>query len=126
MDIARTTVLTWIKKDFVEQKPCGGRRTEKLLSIHLEYLRQQIEEDCTITVKSLAEMLKNKFDLNISPEAISKRLDELCYSYKQINFQLGNINSPENKAKRKIYFFVDTLLEKLASGVEYQSLLQKK
>ena len=38
LDIARTTVLTWIK-DSVEQKPRGGRRTEKLVSTRLEYER---------------------------------------------------------------------------------------
>ena len=81
------TVLTWIKKDYVEQKPRGGGRREKLLSIHLEYLREQIEKDCTIAVKRLAEILKNKFNLNISPRAISKRLGGLCYSYKKIQLQ---------------------------------------
>ena len=113
LDIARTTVLILIKKDSVERKPCGGRRTEKLLSIHLKHLREQMEEDCTKRLKRLTEILKNKFDLNISSQAIRKRLDGLCYSYKKIHFEPGNMNSPENKTKPKI--FADALLEELVS-----------
>nr|XP_022911119.1 uncharacterized protein LOC111422125 [Onthophagus taurus] len=107
------TAYEWLKNDQEDPKPKGGSKSKKTLAID-EALVRWIEEDSTLTLKDLSNRVHNEFELRVSINTIKNWLDGKLFSLKKIRPHVANINTYENKVKRREY--VEKLLESRGNG----------
>lgn len=77
-----------------------GRRSNISVDALIRIL-DAIEEDATITLKELVQLLKTEMDIDTSKTAIHDKLEKLEYSYKNVLPIPINWNTTENKRKRQ-------------------------
>ena len=76
--------------------------------MHVDAMITWIEEDCTITLKSIKERLYQDFDVTVSLQCLSEHLNAQLFTYKCVHVPPISANSDNNKQKRKE--FVEQLL----------------
>lgn len=108
INIPQSTAYRWVSEGETQDKR-GGKRFQKITQIHLDYFVEMIENNCRITLAELTASFQQKFTISISKTTISKKLDSLCYSLKNVRHEPERANCAENKEKRKE--FVEKLLE---------------
>ena len=62
-----------------------------------------LEESPDIPLQGISDRLIVDFKVDVAPQGIAKRIDGLCYSFKQTRVEVDRMNNDENKNKRKIY-----------------------
>ena len=73
-----------------------------------------VEEDCTLTLKNICDRVHNEFQVDVCHNITKNWLYGKLFSIKAIRPQIGNMNSGENKRKRRDY--VDKILQSRANG----------
>lgn len=118
--INRNTAYAWVNKQAkgqdVEDKPRGGRRHGKVNPDMVNNMLDIIGEDPTITLKELALKISEMHGINppISVTTINNHLDGRLFTVKRVHKQAENVNTPENKVKRRIY--VERVMAALGAG----------
>ena len=79
----------------------GGVRRVKIQEEHRTFLTESIEKNPRVTLKQLAEGIREKFGLNVSNECIRLQLDNMLYTLKRIRYEPEAANTMANKEKRK-------------------------
>jgi len=104
------TAYRWVRSGNPEQQQRGGLRESrrKISNVHVDAMITWIEEDCTITLKSIKERLYQDFDVTFSLQCLSEHLNAQLFTYKCVHVQPISANSDNNKQKRKE--FVEQLL----------------
>ncbi|XP_052889313.1 uncharacterized protein LOC128297668 [Anopheles moucheti] len=86
LNINKSTVYGIIKryKDTwqIESKKRGGHRAKSLSSEAVDSIRVWIDEDCTITLKALAEKVFQQYGVRVAASTIAKEVKEFNYSFK--------------------------------------------
>ena len=79
LGVARSTVYRLLRND---NKPDmrGGSRGKRFLEEHKDFCVEQIEANPRCTLEQLKDLLKAKFNLDVSRETIWVHLDGACYS----------------------------------------------
>lgn len=107
LNIPTGTAYRWVKEG---DKPDmrGGRRHGKVTEAHRAYMVTMIEENPRTTLSEIVEGLLREFGLAVSKPTISKHLDAMLYTLKQVRFEPERANTDANKEKRRD--FVNSLL----------------
>ena len=69
----------------------------------MEAMEQWLERSPDLTLRNISNEMKIHFDIDVTPQCISKHLDGLCYSLKQTRSEPVNMNNEETKRKRQEY-----------------------
>ena len=102
---ARNIIMKYRDTGRVENLYRGGNKRQKFDEEMVEFLRNRIENKITITLEELNEALRNKLPEKpyVTTQAISKRLDGMFISLKNIRNIPENWNSVECKTERREY-----------------------
>lgn len=92
----------------------GGQRLVKKTPEIIRDLLNWIEKDCQITLKECVQKVFDKFNVTVCQNTIKNWLDGELFTLKLIRPTVQNINTDENKLKRKVY--LEKLLNAKASG----------
>ena len=68
----------------VTKKLKGGNRKKALSGEHIQFLKNWIDEDASITLKSLQAQPLERFGLSVSIKTVDNYIDEFSYSLKTI------------------------------------------
>ena len=90
----------------------GGSHGVKVTEEHQNFLAFKIEENPSITLNELKDLLMSSFSIKVTLEWVRNHLNALVYTLKDIRFGPGTVNFIVNKEKRKRY--VDKFLQLLA------------
>ena len=67
----------------------------------MNFITNKIESNPKITLQELVEVVENRFELRLSKQTISRHLDLLLYTLKDVRQEPEAANSSENKIKRQ-------------------------
>jgi len=81
----------------------GGKRPLKLLNEHITFIKESLDEDCTISLKKLQELLMEIFNLKVSLPTIQKQISRFHYSFKRVSKVAESSISEEIKKRRNLY-----------------------
>ena len=100
---ARNIIVNFCKDGRVERRPTGGRRNQKIDDEMIQYLIAKIESKPTSTLNELKQQMR--VDLpnkpHVSHQAISKKLDGLLYTVKDVRSVPEQWNTPRVKEERQ-------------------------
>lgn len=107
-DVPHATALHWVERFGGNNEPIvfvqkGGMRREKIKLEHLDHLMTALGKTPDMTLKEMAAALLDKFDVNVTPQAVKKRIDGLGYTLKKPHDEPQYMNLPKNKQKRYEY-----------------------
>lgn len=109
------SILKTYKKDGrIEKLPRGGQRFSKTNADMKQFIRDEVDKKCDITLKTLSKMVFEKFQVNLSHTTIDNCLKGFHYSLKRIKIFATRSISPEILQQRKKYAsdFQDLLANK--------------
>jgi transposase len=97
--VARTTIDRIIKRYFAEgtiaSRFKGSNRKITLTELHRDFIRNKVDEDCSISLKRLQGLLKSSFDVVVSVATIHRALDTFHYTLKRVSFIPERRNEPD-------------------------------
>lgn len=108
------TAYEWLKKEQPLPKKKGGNASAKKTPVLEDAIVRWVEEDCTLTLKNICNRLNAEFQVLVCHNTIKNWLDGKLFSVKSIRPHVGNMNSEENRRKRREY--VELLLQSRANG----------
>ncbi|XP_052890193.1 uncharacterized protein LOC128298480 [Anopheles moucheti] len=125
LNINKSTVYGIIKryKDTwqIESKKRGGHRAKSLSSEAVDSIRVWIDEDCTLTLKALAEKVFQQYGVRVAASTIAKEVKEFNYSFKMIQRVPERRNTAATIEERTAYAarFYDIAREVPVNGLVY-------
>ena len=117
MAIKRTTVHEVIKKYMkngtFERLKRGKPRVSKLDNDQIMKIKEWIDQDCTASLKMLAQKCMSEFNVSVSTTTISKHIENFSYSLKRVNLIPVRRNDEISVIDRKVYAlkFIDMTSE---------------
>ena len=107
LNVPTGTAYRWVKEG---DKPDmrGGRRHSKVTADHRKHMVAMVEGNPRITLSGIVSGIQEKFGLSLSKPTISKHLDAMMYTLKNVRFEPERANTIGNKEKRRA--FVESLL----------------
>ncbi len=97
-------ILTVFKKEGrVQKKLKGGPRRKLIGEDHKVFIKEAINNDCGITIRSWKEMLLSKFNINVFLSTISKYIEAFNFSFKKVSLDPIRRNDSINIDDRAIY-----------------------
>jgi transposase len=107
LGINRSTVYGIIKayKDDgrIQAKMRGGVQAKKLSPLHREQVKSWVDENCSLTLKSLATKCCETFNISVSQKTIDRCLADFHYTVKRTSSQPELRNSQDVLVKRADY-----------------------
>lgn len=103
LEVRYKTAYSWIRSGEVEGKSRGGNKPTVLTDEMKSMIIREVEDDPTITIKKLQSLITSGHHLLVSTMTISNFLNGQLYTIKKLYHQPQNMNTSENKAKRKMY-----------------------
>lgn len=101
--ISQRTAYRLASKQSAEYSQRGGYRQAKINNEMENSLVQMLQQNPLTTLKGYKDMLQERFNVNVSVQAIGKHLDGKGYSMKSVHHEPETMNSVTNKQKRKEY-----------------------
>ena len=101
--INRKTAEAWASAEDHLPKPRGGNRRRIINENNRETLISWLESDPQLTVKQMKERAETEMDLQVCEATISRVLNGQGFTIKKMHYEPQNMNTPENKLKRKVY-----------------------
>jgi transposase len=69
----------------IEYARRGGLRYKKLNQLHVEWIKNLIGIDCSVSLRKIAELFHIKFNFNISKSTIGRAISNFNYSFKRVS-----------------------------------------
>ncbi|KAF4685308.1 hypothetical protein FOZ60_006666 [Perkinsus olseni] len=113
--IPRSTAAGWVQRPSPKNKPRGGAKNIKLTEDHMDQVLEWISDDPFTTLRNLTDQIHVFYGIDVTPQALSRRLSGRFISLKKPHYQPAAMNTPQNKAARAV--FASSLQEKLAAGM---------
>ena len=85
------------------KKNKGGIKNQKLNNIHKNQIKEWIDENCSLSLKSLKHRVFNVFEINVCENTIRNCIQKFHYSVKRITIQPERRNNEETINLREIY-----------------------
>lgn len=79
----------------------GGDRRSKLNDDHKSFIRDLVDNDCTITLEAIARKLRESHAISVTKQTVSNCLGSFHYSLKRIAIVPEARNSDEVLTKRQ-------------------------
>lgn len=104
LNVHEATVSRIIKKynqtgSFCRKKT-GGDHRSLLNDEQKNYILQKVDENCSLTLKQLADKVFEKFNLKVSRQTIQRTLNEFHYTLKKVSLVPTDRNSPRTISLR--------------------------
>jgi transposase len=107
LSIHRSTVYAAIKvyreENRVIKKKRGGDRRKKLTDAQCEQVRLWVDDDCSLSLRRLANLCMSHFDIEISEKSIYRCLHDFHYTLKRIHCLPERRNTHETLEVRASY-----------------------
>ncbi|KAH9073972.1 hypothetical protein Ae201684P_015872 [Aphanomyces euteiches] len=81
----------------------GGSRNIKVQREHIECLLEALGETPDLTLEDMASIIATRYNVVLSPKTISLKLDGEMFSLKKKHYEPQNMNTIENKVKKKLW-----------------------
>ncbi len=101
LGVKLSTSYRWINEGD-KQDLRGGIRSMKIHEEHKTFMTESIEKNPKVTLKQLADGIRERFGLHVSCECIRLQLDNM-YTLKNVRYEPEAANTVANKEKRKIF-----------------------
>lgn len=102
-----TTIKSIIKKfedtGLMIQSVKGGAKRILMTEEHKNFIENEVDKNCSITLKSLRNLLKDRFGVEFAISTIHNNLKRLDYSFKLLCPVPQKRNDPDTLASRKDY-----------------------
>ena len=99
-NIPKSTVATMLKKGTPVKLPRGGRRPAKLEREHEDFLVELIENKPDLTLNEMVLKLRDRFNITVCVQTVSRHLNGLAFTLKEIRVEVDAVNNLANKRKR--------------------------
>ncbi|POM65674.1 Hypothetical protein PHPALM_18575, partial [Phytophthora palmivora] len=86
-------------------KDDGDCKAWKFLSVHIEYLLEELASTPELTLVQMAELDEQKFSVAITRETVRRALDARSFTVKKLYRDAVTRNSPTNSAEYVIKFY---------------------
>lgn len=107
MGFKRTSVYSIIKKyadgESVERKLKGGLRRKSLTTMHINQIKEWIDEDCSISLKKIKEKCEVELNVKVSKSTIANYIESFSYTLKRVHRIPERRNSESTIEKRALY-----------------------
>ena len=100
LGIPKSTVATILRRGGLP-KQRGGKTNVKLDDVHETFLIRKIEEKPDLTLKELADFLFSEYRVRVTPQTVSRHLDGLLFTLKDLRVEVDSVNNETNRRKRK-------------------------
>lgn len=107
------TAYRWLSNEQIIPKEKGGSKSKKTPEI-IQVLVDSVENNPSITLAELAQILFTTFNLRVCLNTVKNWLDGQLFSLKNVRRTVYNMNSAENKLKRSYY--MEHLFDARANG----------
>ena len=87
----------------IQRKKCGGNRSEVLNEEIKTSIKNWVDENCTISLKSLTEKVTVKYGLTVCENTINRALEGFYYSIKQTSLIPTRRNNDAALSARRDY-----------------------
>ncbi|XP_035908216.1 uncharacterized protein LOC118510467 isoform X1 [Anopheles stephensi] len=104
----------------IEAKKRGGNRSKLLSQQAVIDVRNWIDEDCTVTLKALAEKVFEQHGVRVSSTTIAREIKGFNYSLKMVKLLPERRNTPTTVEERKHYA---TQFYEIARGIPDNGLI---
>lgn len=108
-DIPYNTAWRWVSQPekpnvwTPRTKPRRGSRHMKILPEHITYLVSLLEYKCQLTLIDMVDELKTVYNVDVSPQAVRRTLEAICFTLKKIHAEPSDMNSDRVKPLREKY-----------------------
>lgn len=102
LGINHKTAYKWLYNNHKYAKKKGGGKSKKTEQI-VETLSAAIENNASITLLELKQMVRLRFQLDVAINTLKNWLDRELFTVKNVRSQINNMNKEENKEKRAAY-----------------------
>ncbi|XP_040175166.1 uncharacterized protein LOC120908323 [Anopheles arabiensis] len=125
LNLHRATVYSIIKKFQktwnVEAAKRGGNRAKLLPEEAVQSIRTWIDEDCTVTLKALAEKVHERYSVRVSTSTIARQIKGFNYTFKRIHNLPERRNTSSTIEERKSYatMFYQLSVENSNTGIVF-------
>ena len=96
-------VKRYLKTGLVSKSKCGGDRRSKLTPDMKQFLLDEVNRNCTVTLAQLKDLISEKYNITVSISTINRCLDEFHYTLKKITTVPERRNCHSTIQSRKIY-----------------------
>lgn len=93
----------YLKENRNEKKRTGGYKSKKLNPDHITWLKQELDNDCSQTLKTLQTKIKEAFQLSISTTSIATYISSFNYTLKRVQNITQKAVSSSMLEERKTY-----------------------
>jgi len=81
--------ICWIYRKYcleniVEKKKMGGNNPQKLTETEINFIKNLLEIDCTVSLKKIQSSILEKFNISVSTATIHKYIDNFGFSLKRV------------------------------------------
>lgn len=87
------------------KQKCGGRKPKKLTEVEINFIKHEVDENCSITLKELKKKINEKFHKDVSLKTISRYIDQFQYSIKSVTEICERGETPTNNEFRKYFSY---------------------
>lgn len=108
------TAYAWVTDGRQQTKARGGCKPKLLNQDQVETILSWIEEDCDLTLVQMQSRVFSEMHIVISTSSIANYLQGQVYTLKKVHGKPANMNTEENKLKRRAY--VLSLLQFMRDG----------
>ena len=82
--------ICWIYRKYclegiTQKKNRGGNNIRKLNEIEIAFIKNLLEEDCTLSLNKIKDAIFEKFNLSVSKPTINKYIDNFGFSFKRVS-----------------------------------------
>ncbi|GMF63951.1 unnamed protein product [Phytophthora fragariaefolia] len=102
-DIPVTIAYDIVSKGRAESLPRGGTRNVKITAEAKMFLEQYLNDDGTYTLATMQSMLLVDCNIKMHTSTISRHLNKLLYTVKQVRIEPTTRNNDVNKEKRCVF-----------------------
>lgn len=114
LNITYKSAYNWLQSGNINAGARGGVKPKILDIEKIGIIMAWIEAECDLTLKTIQTRLLTQFQVTVSTTTIGNTLQNELYTMKNIHKMPINMNSVENKLKRKV--FVTALLQFIRDG----------
>ena len=100
--------ICWIYRKYcmdgsTQKQQRGGKKPRKMNSLQVDFIKNLLDENCTLTLKQIKESINAEFKINVSVGTIHKYVGNFGYSFKRVARVAAVALLDESREVRKAY-----------------------
>ena len=93
----------YCREGITEKKKRGGNKPMKMNAVQIDFIKNLLEDNCTVSLKAIKEAIHAKFNISVSITTVHKYVDNFGFSFKRVSRVAAVSLSDELRERRKQY-----------------------